>query len=367
MKKLVILITFSLAGLLIASIFHFDTRNACINFFNLTWFSQQYAGVCARFEPQINKTAHKAEIALKPKEERFKFKGLSKMIPGPPTMLAWANNTNGQWDLYLRKYGGEVHRLTNTEEDELFPRISPNGEWLFFIRHLGTSSYLGRFSLFNLKEDSLHINSVEFISFIDHHTALIDPLDPETGKRHIRKMDIRTGKQSDNPINYLPQYKSINLHQPAANKGKNLMYILVNRLGWRVEMVNLVNGNTREIGSGCRPSTAFGSELMAMTSNRGNGQSSIVIHNYKTGDIRTIVDMPGPVSHEYDGTLSSDGKWLLFTVSPNNQTIAENGANYRLYACPIKDCSNPEIILDMPGADSFPYLHVLQSKKHGTE
>lgn len=275
----------------------------------------------------------------------------------PSGLLVWSNYSDGNWDLYLKDDTGSVKRLTTTPADERFSRFSPDGKWIYYTVTEKKKNSIRRINLETYDMDRWSIKGGEHPSFINENELVYSIYKQKERRSVIEKLNLKTGVRTNHPVNRHPRFSSVSLSQPVAALNGKVIMVLVNRWGWRIERAPGINGGADLVGTGCRPASSPDGRSVVYVSDSGRGGAAIVAYDVITGKNRTVVDMPGKQTKEYDPNFSNDGKWLVFSAGLNKGRMFDNRANYRIYRCKWDDCRKPAVLADLPGADGFPDLY----------
>lgn len=268
--------------------------------------------------------------------------------------LTWANYSNGNWDIYLHDNRHGITRLTDTPQDEYYPRFSPDGEKIYFIRENNGKRSIHRMNSKG-EVDNWKIDNAGHFSLVGNSKMIFESYEKRWA---IKWIDFKTGAITYDGLNDIPQLKSSLLAQPDVTSDGSEIFFLTNRQGWIVESVSKERLRAIKIGGGCRPAVSPDSRYMAYVSNRGHGGTSIRVINRGSGEEVKTIDLPGELSVEYDPKFSNDGKWLVFSVCPNNQHYAKRGAQYQVYIYKWGSNEPPKPLIDLPGADKYPDIFI---------
>lgn len=267
-------------------------------------------------------------------------------------MLVWANYQNGNWDIYLQDTNGQSKKLTNTSKDEMHPRFSKDGKWIYYFYGTGDDNAIRRMNLSGEVDSGWGIDSAEYFSLIGDDKMIYQS---NAGNRStIKWINLSTSKTWDDDIN--SQISGTSIYEPDATPDGKTVFALIASSGWHVVRSPGVNGKYSKLQEGCQPVVSPDGKTALYVHADGNGDRSIRAHTIGTGSEYTFIDMSGGESHEYNPKFSNDGKYVVFSACPNGQHTPTK-SSYKLYLKKWGSSDAPTKIIDMSGSNYDPDIY----------
>ncbi|MCQ2103435.1 MAG: hypothetical protein MJY98_09455 [Fibrobacter sp.] len=282
-------------------------------------FAQQGAPMGAAVDPTADE--QKALDALKGKVEG---------------VIAWSTSrANSHHDIWLMNADGTgAHALTNSDNVDWFPRISPDGSKVLFNRSKGgwvpenDANYPEKWDLWTMDIDGA--NQVKVVENATWGTWRPDGktiVFSRAGK--VFTMDLSSKAETmilDGEVAF--NKSGVILQEPNMSPdGKHLAITLRGSMR-ETGVWNLEKGGWTKSGDGCQIDWNFDGSKLYRVNPTGNGgtaaPSEILWFTAKDGkqvekvgffgipkNVR-LMDLPGRRSHEYFPRISPDGKWLVW-------------------------------------------------------
>lgn len=282
-------------------------------------FAQQGAPTGAAVDPSADE--QKALDALKGKVEG---------------VIAWSTSrANSHHDIWLMNADGTgAHALTNSDNVDWFPRISPDGSKVLFNRSKGgwvpenDANYPEKWDLWTMDMDGA--NQVKVVENATWGTWRPDGktiVFSRAGK--VFTMDLSSKAETmilDGDVAF--NKSGVILQEPNMSPdGKHLAITLRGSMR-ETGVWNLEKGGWIKSGDGCQIDWNFDGSKLYRVNPTGNGgtaaPSEILWFSAKDGkqvekvgffgipkNVR-LMDLPGRRSHEYFPRISPDGKWLVW-------------------------------------------------------
>jgi len=246
--------------------------------------------------------------------------GASGSLPeGLQGWVVWSSNRYGNHDILRMRLGDRhISRLTRHPHTETFPRISPNGSQIVFMRsrvpwvslrdltHWDT--YLldlksGRERLLAEYAGAPTWSADGKSVFFQRRGAELVEHDLSSGEERVR---FRSGAGG------LPE--GVQLYEPSLSA--DLEQLAVTWRGSR-RMTAIVDaaGSVRATGGGCQLTWAPDDRFVYWIDDGGAMQNQVYRRPATGGSAEPWLDLPVPYSHEYFPKLNQDGRYLVLGAS----------------------------------------------------
>jgi len=284
--------------------------------------------------------------------------GASGSLPeGLQGWVVWSSNRYGNHDILRMRLGDRhISRLTKHPHTETFPRISPNGSQIVFMRSrvpwvslrdlIHWDTYLlevksGRERLLaefaGAPTWSGDGKSVFFqrrgVEFVEH--------DLSSGEERVR---FRSGTGG------LPE--GVQLYEPSLSA--DLEQLAVTWRGSR-RMTAIVDaaGSVRATGGGCQLTWAPDDRFVYWIDDGGAMQNQVYRRPATGQSAEPWLDLPVPYSHEYFPRLSRDGRYLVLGASAGGHE--HDVADYEIFVWPVGSPASQAVRLTFhSGNDNWP-------------
>lgn len=235
--------------------------------------------------------------------------------------IVYDSNSSGTFGLYSMKFNGkDVKRIFDSEEHDAYPAVAPDGSYIAFLKSKESArDVLGQIWIVRpdgsdarmLTEEArypIFSSDSKKVFYVWKHKVIIS-IDLETGGKQIIFPNATTPKE------FLPA-RTLN-YLNASPDGKKLAFVSYIHRGWYSLFINLETGKVEKIVHGCQP--VWGPEsksIIYMTEHHDTkDQRRIMRYHLETKEQEIILDNPPPWGYEYFPSLTSDGKYLLFSES----------------------------------------------------
>ena len=284
--------------------------------------------------------------------------GASSSLPeGLDGWVVWSSNRYGNHDIVRMRLGDRhISRLTKHPHTETFPRISPNGSQIVFMRSrvpwvslrdlthwdtylldlkTGRERLLAEFA--GAPTWSADGKSVFFqrrgVEFVEH--------DLSSGEERVR---FRSGAGG------LPE--GVQLYEPSLST--DLEQLAVTWRGSR-RMTAIVDavGSVRATGDGCQLTWAPDDRFVYWIDDGGAMQNQVYRRPVTGGSAEPWLDLPMPYSHEYFPKLNQDGRYLVLGASTGGHE--HDVADYEIFLWPVGAPADQALRLTFhSGNDNWP-------------
>ena len=284
--------------------------------------------------------------------------GASSSLPeGLDGWVVWSSNRYGNHDIVRMRLGDRhISRLTKHPHTETFPRISPNGSQIVFMRSRvpwvslrdlthwdtylldvksGRERLLAEFA--GAPTWSADGKSVFFqrrgVEFVEH--------DLSSGEERVRFRSGAGGLPEGVQL-YEPSL-SADLEQLAATwRGSRRMTAIVD-----------ASGSVRASGDGCQLTWAPDDRFVYWIDDGGAMQNQVYRRPATEGSAEPWLDLPVPYSHEYFPKLNQDGRYLVLGASTGGHE--HDVADYEIFLWPVGTPADQALRLTFhSGNDNWP-------------
>lgn len=267
--------------------------------------------------------------------EEAAFRALGRQASG---RLIWSSNRGGNHDIYEADLAtGRITQLTHHPNVDYFPRYSPDGRLISFLRTRKTWSSFresGASDLFIMNADGS--NERRLAEHADHATWAPDGrglVFIRVADNRIMRLDLASGREAtlyagdDSPTNG-------RVNDPALGPDGRLALTLrdVPRKRRGVGIINLETREYRPLSDNpgaCQVSWTPGDVAPVWVESRVL-RGTRVMRTESDGSAGVFIDLPSPYTYEYFPRLSSDQRWLLWGASAGGQE--QDRADYELFA-----------------------------------
>jgi WD40-like Beta Propeller Repeat len=322
----------------------------------------------ARFFPRrAPKKARRADLT---DPERQAAAALAPRLDG---LIAWASNRSGHHELYLLDLRARaVRRVTNHPAVSFFPRVSPDGRQLVFLRSQ-RAWVSGRdptaWDVYVIRADGTDERRVATSGYHPTWTADGRGVIFHRGTR-VYRYDLATQRESlvFDAATVLPGIEDDLGDVELAPDGRRLAFVLRGRFAGVHGLHGEVSGAavfdletrgltllTRE--QACQTTWAPDGRHVMWMETGGSGGTRVMIGGVDGTDRRVFMDLPGAYSHEYFPKVSNDGRWLIWGAAA--QGHEQDQADYEIFVWEIgTPWEHATRLTFHPGNDNWPDLWV---------
>ena len=292
------------------------------------------------------------------RRERDAWKQLGTQISGH---LVWSSSRDGNHDLYLVDLStGAEQKLTSTPGVEFFSRFSPDGQHISFLRsqrHWVSFRDESAWDLFVMNADGS--GERRLVEGAYHATWLPDGSGlVYVYENRIFSVDLSSGQVqvlhngSDPPTNG-------RVLEPEQLEPGLIAITLREVPHESVGLLDLNAGSYTPLSSGrsCQITWFPGRRQAVWMDPVGQGGTSVMTARLDDLQAETLIDLPGPYSHEYFPRVTYDGKWLVWGASAEGHE--HDRADYEVFAWEIGTPWNTATRLTYsPANDQWPDLYI---------
>jgi Tol biopolymer transport system component len=293
------------------------------------------ASACA----SMGKPPQGASTQLSPEETA----GIERIRQKVNGLIAWSSSRFGNHDILIMKTdGSEVKALTSGEEVDWFPRFSPDGKQLLFVR--SKKGWVAERDanepekwdqlVMNVDGSNLHkvADNAVWGTWVDTQRILI----ARNSRLFIK--DLGSGAETlllDGAG--VPDLADAELQNPSLSPDQK--YLAVTLRGGKREtgIFNLEGKTWVKTGEGCQIGWFPSGDRILWVNPSGNGDSEVLAEPVKDGaptsnlpfEQTRFIDIPGRRSHEYFPRLDRTGKWLVWAATQRGHD--HDIADYEIY------------------------------------
>ena len=281
-------------------------------------------------------------------DDAERMKAVGSKVKG---RIVWSSSRLGNHDLFaMNTDGSDVKRITEGEEVDWFPRYSPDGSRILFVRSKKgwvserDANADGKWDLYTLPADggkpSKLVDNASWGTWVADDTILF----VRGTKIFRKKIGQQNGDGSEGGAEELlvdsekvDSLEGALLQQPQmSTDGK---YIAITLRGSKREtgIWDVSKGTWTRTGDGCQINWTPDGKSVYWVHPTGNGGSRVFMTEMAKGklakevpdDEKTFIDLPGRRSHEYFPELSEDGSWLVWAATQRGHD--HDIADYEVY------------------------------------
>lgn len=250
------------------------------------------------------------------KEERKTIDYLSKNIKG---MLVWASNREGNREIYLLKLPQKILKnLTNHSYQDSFPKFSPDGNWISFLRSQREWVSFREEDSWDIYVINLKNGTETFLAQGNHPRwtkdshHIIFKKDNKIYKINIDSKKTNLLFNGDNP--------PVNGHcgEPSLSSDETKLALVIRTN--QFNGIGIVDLKTNELKKICKHRSCnitFSPDYnyLYWVRHGGKGETQIFYSPVDNPAPSVFMDLPSEYSHEYFPRISNDGKWLIWGAS----------------------------------------------------
>jgi hypothetical protein len=257
--------------------------------------------------------------------------------------IVWSSSRLGNHDIFLMKTDGTgVKVLTSGEQVDWYPRFSPDGKQILFVR-----SKKGWVSeqdanrpekwdqyVMDREGGNLHMVAADasWGTWVDGQRILI------ARKTSLLIKDLGTGAETlllD--ANAVPELAGAELQNPHLSPDQKFVTITLRGAKRETGIYSLESKTWVKTGEGCQINWFPQGDRILWVNPSGNGDSEVLAEPVKNGapvealslEQTRFIDIPGRRSHEYFPQLDRSGKWLVWAATQRGHD--HDIADYEIY------------------------------------
>jgi hypothetical protein len=258
-------------------------------------------------------------------------------------LIVWSSSRFGNHDiLRMKTDGSDVRALTSGDEVDWYPRFSPDGKQILFVRSKKgwvaerDANQPEKWDQFVMSTDGGDLHKVA-----DHASwgTWVDGLRILIARKSVLVVkDLVTGAETtlvDGAS--LPDLAGAELQNPHLSPDQK--YVAMTLRGGKREtgILSLERKTWVKTGEGCQIEWFPQGDRILWVNPSGNGDSEVLAEPIKDGapvsalslEQTRFVDLPGRRSHEYFPQLDRSGKWLVWAATQRGHD--HDIADYEIY------------------------------------
>jgi hypothetical protein len=272
-------------------------------------------------------------------EDAAKMKAVGAKVKGH---IVWSSSRDGNHDLFVMNTDGSgLKRLTQGDAVDWFPRFSPDGSRILFVRSKKgwvserDANAEGKWDLYTLPADggtpTKVIDDASWGTWVDDQTILF-----VRGTKIFRtalggKPELLVDSQEQEVL------EGALLQQPQMSTDGRFIAITLRGSKRETGIWDVKKKTWLRTGDGCQINWTPDGHSVYWVHPTGNGGSRVFRQEMANGkptkevddDAKTFIDLPGRRSHEYFPELSDDGSWLVWAATQRGHD--HDIADYEVY------------------------------------
>ena len=273
--------------------------------------------------------AQPADSAYSPEE----LAGRGHLPELPAGRILFDSNRSGSFGIYIQSPDGSgLRTVVDTPEEEMFPDIHPEGEWVVYARARSTNVKApAEIHICRLdgSEDRVLLADATFPSFTKDGKAVI----AEQGRSRIIRVDLQSGKADEIfPLGAGPLAKAQVVKPRISPDQKWVAFTSDAPRRWTAWTVRLADGKAVRLGAGegCQPVWSADPGRVYHVATTGMKERTGFLRTaLPEGNGRIVLDNDAPRGHEYFPAILED-RYIFYAASrPKEHDHAS--ANYQLY------------------------------------
>jgi hypothetical protein len=288
----------------------------------------------------ISGTAPKGSEDAPEEAELAKMKEVGGRANGT---IVWSSSRLGNHDLFTMKTdGSDVKPITKGEQVDWFPRFSPDGSKILFVRSKQgwvsekDANESDKWDLFTINPDG---SGAEKVVSSASWGSYIGP-DEIVFQRATKIFRTKLGSDKEEELvdsKNVPDLDGSLLQQPELSSDGKYLAITLRGAKRETGIWDLGKKTWNKTGLGCQVNFAPDGGSIYWVQPTGNGGSQIFRMPFSDGKAATdtdddklaFMDLPGRRSHEYFPQLSRDGKWMVWGITQRGHD--HDIADYEIY------------------------------------
>jgi hypothetical protein len=277
----------------------------------------------------------------KSEDETARLKAVGEKLKAT---IVWSSSRNGNHDLFTSNAdGSDVKQITKGDAVDWFPRFSPDGERILFVRSQKgwvserDANSDGKWDLYTMPaaggEPEKLVANASWGTWVDGETILF-----------VRGTVLFKKKLGDDKEQSLLDSEKVDdlsgalLQQPEMSKDGRYVAITLRGSKRETGIWDLKEKAWTRTGDGCQINWTPDGSSVYWVHPTGNGGSRVFRQPMKGSkpakelddDALVFIDLPGRRSHEYFPQLSADGQWMVWAATQRGHD--HDIADYEIYA-----------------------------------
>jgi Tol biopolymer transport system component len=287
-------------------------------------------------------------------------------------LVVWSSNRSGNHELYLLDLRGRaVRQLTHDPHVDFFPRFSPDGRRVLFLRSQREWVSFREEGAWDVMLVNIDGTGEERLVRGGYHPTWADQGAAVVFERgpQLWRLDLTTRAQQlvlDGARDF-PGVDEIGDFE-LSHDGQRLAFGLRGRFDGAFGLRGSFSGAvTLDLASrqlsvltreqACQTTWAPDDRRVLLVETGGAGGTRVMASSPDGSDRRVLMDLPGAYSHEYFPKLSSDGRWLVWGAAAEGHE--HDRADYEIFVWEVGVPWERAVRLTHhPGNDQWPDLWV---------
>ena len=258
-------------------------------------------------------------------------------------LVVWSSSRFGNHDILLMKTdGSNVKALTSGDEVDWYPRFSPDGKQILFVRSKQgwvaerDANEPEKWDQFVINTDGSNPHKVadnaSWGTWVDGQRILI------ARKTVLLVKDLASGAETTLVDgSQLPGLAGADLQNPNLSPDQKFVAITLRGAKRETGILSLERKTWVKTGEGCQIGWFPQGDRILWVNPSGNGDSEVLSEPVKDGaptssltfEQTRFIDIPGRRSHEYFPQLDRTGKWLVWAATQRGHD--HDIADYEIY------------------------------------
>jgi len=253
--------------------------------------------------------------------------------------IVWSSSRLGNHDIFLMKTDGTgVKALTSGEQVDWYPRFSPDGKQILFVRSKKgwvseqDANRPEKWDQYVMDREGGNLHQVaadaSWGTWVDGQRILI------ARQTSLFIKDMGTGAETlllD--ANTAPELAGAELQNPHLSPDQKFVTITLRGAKRETGIYSLESQTWVKTGEGCQINWFPQGDRILWVNPSGNGDSEVLAEPVKNGapvealslEQTRFIDIPGRRSHEYFPQLDRSGKWLVWAATQRGKKPAVAG------------------------------------------
>jgi Tol biopolymer transport system component len=303
-------------------------------------------------------------------EEAAKIKAVGEKVKGK---VVWSSSRLGNHDLFtMNTDGSDVVKLTEGDAVDWFPRYSPDGSRILFVRSKKgwvserDANAEGKWDLFSIAADGS--DAKKLVDDASWGTWVTDDTILFVRGTKIYRQKLSEGAESAELLVDSEKVDDLDgalLQQPQMSTDGRYIAITLRGSKRETGIWDVEKKTWTRTGEGCQINWTPDGKAVYWVHPTGNGSSRVFKMDMAKGmpakelsdDERTFIDLPGRRSHEYFPELSDDGSWLVWAATQRGHD--HDIADYEIYLWQVGQPPEQAARLTFhSGNDRWPDIHI---------
>ena len=263
---------------------------------------------------------------------------LAELVQQFPGKIVFDSNRSGSFGIYsMRADGSAVQELFNSEQEDIYPDVSRDGEHIVFAR-AESNQRTAKSSIWIMQSDGSDPRKLADDGTFPSFSADGSTVYFERGRAKVIAVELDKGGEREIFPAGSKDFGSYDVIKPRVSPdGISVAFISDKKGRWNTWIANLQTGELQHLHEGCEPAWFPDGEALAWIKTSGtNERSGMYRYGLSDKSIKALADYGPPRGHEYFPTIAAGGKYLLF-ASCREGEHDHITANYQIF---VKDIEN---------------------------